>query len=440
MFREDALKQQISSVKAELAMVEQSLKDRASRGSVEAVAACEARLTALKQRDAKLLKDLQDLKGKVATESEAAQEQEQAEQKREHDISQLRQLFKEQQQLSADFKRHATGLASEQVAAKEIRLKLLHQAYVEDAKLPLLSPVENLQKLAEDMAAEVQGKKGKKPGDALKFAETLEVDFSGLSEEKRKAADGGPAAKQLEEEDCERLRSMERDLEQLQPNLRASKHLGEAEQQALAAEREAQRATKRIEDVKRSFHEIRSARRDRFMVCFNEVQNEIQEIYKRLTSTSAGRNEDGGRVFLDLEDLEEPWNAGIKFTAMPPGKRFTDITSLSGGEKTMAVMALLLATRVHQRPPFLVLDEVDAYLDHGNVQALASYLAGISCQAIVISQKDRFFTRGDGLVGVSKSAETDSSVVFSVDLARIRAARAGVAVALAPPIMARAGA
>eukprot|EP00930_Biecheleria_cincta_P002590 TRINITY_DN103598_c0_g1_i1.p1 TRINITY_DN103598_c0_g1~~TRINITY_DN103598_c0_g1_i1.p1 ORF type:complete len:1252 (-),score=375.66 TRINITY_DN103598_c0_g1_i1:383-4138(-) len=439
MFREDALKQQMNSVSAELAMVERSLKDRASRGTAEAVAACEARVTDLQQRDAELLKELHELEEKVAIESKAAREQERAEQKHEQEIVQIRHQFKEQQQRSAELKRHATGLASEQVAAQEMRLKLLQQAYLEDVKLPLISPVQSLRKLAEDMAAEVQGKRGKKPGDALQAAETLEVDFSGLSEEKRKAADGGPAAKVLQEECLEQLRAMERDLEQLQPNLRASKQLEDAEQQALAAEREAQRATKSIEDVKSSFHEIRSARRDRFMVCFHEVQKEIQEIYRILTSTSAGRNEDGGRVFLDLEDLEEPWNAGVKFTAMPPGKRFSDITLLSGGEKTMAVMALLLATRAYQKPPFLVLDEVDAYLDHGNVQALASYLAGISCQAIVISQKDRFFTRGDGLVGVSKSA--DSSVVFSVDLARIRAARAGSGAARLPaPTIAKAGA
>lgn len=440
MFQGDALKQLMKSVNAELAMVKKSFEDRASRGSAKAVAAYEATLTDLQLRDAELLKELQDLKEKVGMESEAAQEQEQAEQKQEQEIVQLRQLFRDQQQQSAELKRHATGLASEQMAAKEMRLKLLQQAYLEDVKLPLISPVDSLRKLAEDMAAEVQGKRGKKPGDALQAAEALEVDFSGLSEDKRKAADGGPAAKLLQEECYEQLRAMERDLEQLQPNLRASKQLEDAEQQALATEREAQRATKSIEDLKCTFHEIRSARRDRFMVCFHEVQKEIQEIYRILTSSSAGRNEDGGRVFLDLEDLEEPWNAGVKFTAMPPGKRFSDITLLSGGEKTMAVMALLLATRAYQKPPFLVLDEVDAYLDHGNVQALASYLAGINCQAIVISQKDRFFTRGDGLVGVSKSADTDSSVVFSVDLARIRAARAGLAAALPPPTMARAGA
>ncbi|CAE7394931.1 SMC1, partial [Symbiodinium natans] len=94
------------------------------------------------------------------------------------------------------------------------------------------------------------------------------------------------------------------------------------------------------------------------------------------------------------------------------------------GEKTVAAMALLFAMQSFQRPPFLILDEVDAYLDHSNVQALASYIASVDCQAIVISQKDRFFVHGEGLVGVSKDRARNASVVFTMDLTRIRRVRA----------------
>ncbi|CAJ1375295.1 unnamed protein product [Effrenium voratum] len=72
------------------------------------------------------------------------------------------------------------------------------------------------------------------------------------------------------------------------------------------------------------------------------------------------------------------------------------------------------------QPPFLVLDEIDAHLDHSNVQALANFISDLACQAIVISQKDRFFVHGEGLVGISKRKNT--SVVFTMDVARLRKA------------------
>ncbi|CAE7758359.1 psm1 [Symbiodinium necroappetens] len=163
-----------------------------------------------------------------------------------------------------------------------------------------------------------------------------------------------------------------------------------------------------------------------------ETCNTASGVCHRLTKATAAGFE-GGAAFLDLEDLEDPWNGGVKFTAMPPAKRFCDIALLSGGEKTVAAMALLFAMQSFQRPPFLILDEVDAYLDHSNVQALASYIASVDCQAIVISHKHRFFSHGEGLVGVSRHRERNASVVFTMDLERIR--RAGREQRAAPEVV-----
>mmetsp|Transcript_60856 Transcript_60856/g.183995 ORF Transcript_60856/g.183995 Transcript_60856/m.183995 type:complete len:131 (-) Transcript_60856:47-439(-) len=109
---------------------------------------------------------------------------------------------------------------------------------------------------------------------------------------------------------------------------------------------------------------------------------------------------------------------------MPPMKRFCDISLLSGGERALAAMALLFAVQAYQRPPFLVLDEVDAHLDAGNLQALAKYVEQSDCQMIVISLKDKFFSRSEGLVGVTKDRKADTSVVLTWDLAQFRQAQA----------------
>lgn len=58
----------------------------------------------------------------------------------------------------------------------------------------------------------------------------------------------------------------------------------------------------------------------------------------------------GGVAYLSLEDSEEPYNAGIKYHAMPPMKRFRDMEQLSGGEKTVAALALLFAIHRYSLP------------------------------------------------------------------------------------------
>jgi hypothetical protein len=73
----------------------------------------------------------------------------------------------------------------------------------------------------------------------------------------------------------------------------------------------------------------------------------------------------GGRR---LENQEEPFLHGVKFTAMPPTKRFRDMDQLSGGERTVAALGLLFAIHSFHPSPFFVLDEVDAALDNTNVE------------------------------------------------------------------------
>lgn len=76
---------------------------------------------------------------------------------------------------------------------------------------------------------------------------------------------------------------------------------------------------------------------------------------------------------------------------MPPMKRFRDMDQLSGGEKTMAALALLFAIHSYQPSPFFVLDEVDAALDNTNVGRIASWIrrySGDEVQFIVISLKN----------------------------------------------------
>ena len=93
-------------------------------------------------------------------------------------------------------------------------------------------------------------------------------------------------------------------------------------------------------------------------------------------------------------------------------KRFRDMEQLSGGEKTIAALALLFAIHSYQPAPFFVLDEVDAALDNTNVAKIATYIrahASAAFQFIVISLKGSLYERSNSLVGIYRDQDVNSS-------------------------------
>lgn len=104
---------------------------------------------------------------------------------------------------------------------------------------------------------------------------------------------------------------------------------------------------------------------------------------------------------------------------MPPMKRFRDMEQLSGGEKTVAALALLFAIHSYQPAPFFVLDEVDAALDNTNVAKVANYIrthASESFQFIVISLKGSLYEKGHSLVGIYRDQDVNSSRTLTLDV------------------------
>lgn len=134
-----------------------------------------------------------------------------------------------------------------------------------------------------------------------------------------------------------------------------------------------------------------------FMECFNIVADHIDPIYKMLA-----RNP-GAQASLLPTNPEEPYLEEIQFQCVAPGKRFQQMDSLSGGEKTIAALALLFATHSYNSAPFFVLDEIDAALDNTNIGKVAAFIreyAEDRAQVIVISLKEEFYSRADSLIGI----------------------------------------
>lgn len=163
------------------------------------------------------------------------------------------------------------------------------------------------------------------------------------------------------------------------------------------------------------------------------MEAKIDEIYKELTRSRTFPT--GGTAFLVAENSEEPYLDGIKYNAMPPLKRFREMEQLSGGEKTMAAIALLFSIQrffsfstlaadlgewrgSYQPSPFFVLDEIDAALDNANVGRLAKFLKKRSeeCQFIVISLKPNLYENAQGLVGIWRDQSVTGSRVLTLEV------------------------
>jgi structural maintenance of chromosome 1 len=112
-----------------------------------------------------------------------------------------------------------------------------------------------------------------------------------------------------------------------------------------------------------AFQKVKSQRAKRFNEAFHHIDEALKTIYTDMTKSS--KHPLGGNAYLSLDDTEEPYRGGLKFNAMPPMKRFRDMEQLSGGEKTVAALALLFAIHSFRPAPFFVMDEVDAALDNG---------------------------------------------------------------------------
>jgi structural maintenance of chromosome 1 len=199
--------------------------------------------------------------------------------------------------------------------------------------------------------------------------------------------------------------------------MKAIDRLNDVESKLAETERETDQARKESKTARERFADVRRRRCDMFNKAYNHISERIDQVYKDLTKGKAAPM--GGVAYLSLEDNEEPYLAGIKYHAMPPMKRFRDMEQLSGGEKTVAALALLFAIHSYQPAPFFVLDEVDAALDNTNVAKIAAYIktqASPAFQFVVISLKSSLYERGDSLVGIYRDQDINGSRTLTLDL------------------------
>ena len=151
--------------------------------------------------------------------------------------------------------------------------------------------------------------------------------------------------------------------------------------------------------------EIDKAMSMQFEQAFNEIGGYFQQIFSRLFG--------GGTAKILLNDTHNILTSGIDFLIQPPGKKAQSLTLLSGGERALTVIALLLAFLAYRPAPFCLVDEVDAALDEANVDRMARYLKNYSgdTQFIVITHRRKSMEAANTLQGVTMEEKGVSKLI-----------------------------
>jgi chromosome segregation protein len=178
-------------------------------------------------------------------------------------------------------------------------------------------------------------------------------------------------------------------------NLDALQELAELESRANDLQKQHNDLTTAQRSLQDIIAKINHDSRTIFTETFALIRSHFQDLFRKLFG--------GGMADVVLEDENDILECGIEITARPPGKELRSISLMSGGERTLAAIALLLAIFQAKPSPFCLLDEVDAALDEANNTRLAGVLREFlhQSQFIVITHKKRTMAAADVLYGIT---------------------------------------
>jgi chromosome segregation protein len=206
-----------------------------------------------------------------------------------------------------------------------------------------------------------------------------------------------------EDQEC---REMKQRLENMGPvNMMALEEYQETAQRHQFLETQRTDLIDSINNTQSTIKEIDEISRTKFDEAFVRINENF--------STTFGKLFGGGQAFMRLTDEENVADSGIDIVAQPPGKKLQNVLLLSGGEKALTALSLLIGIFLFQPSPFCVLDEVDAPLDETNVGRLADMLSGMAeeTQFVIVTHSKRMMVAADMIYGVTMQEPGVSKVV-----------------------------
>ncbi len=230
----------------------------------------------------------------------------------------------------------------------------------------------------------------------LKFLdETSRKDLNCPVEALATADEPVPEAAAIEEAEHAAVEARSR-IDSLGPvNAAAMEEFQEAHQRQEFLSTQRQDLIDSIRDIERAIQEIDQVSRQKFAEAFEAINANFRQTFQTLFGGGAGE--------MRLTDLENLNESGIEIVCSPPGKRLQNVLLLSGGEKALAAVALLIAIFRYQPSPFCIMDEVDAPLDEANIGRLSRLIQEMSTQTqfVMITHSKRTMEAAQALYGVT---------------------------------------
>jgi len=188
-------------------------------------------------------------------------------------------------------------------------------------------------------------------------------------------------------------------------NAQAMEEFQEASQRQEFLSAQRQDLLDSIRDTEKAITEIDQVSRQKFADAFEHINQNFREAFQTLFG--------GGTGEMRLTDETNLADSGIDIVASPPGKKLQNVLLLSGGEKALAAVALLMAIFRYQPSPFCILDEVDAPLDEANIERLTRLLREMSThtQFIIITHSKKTMEAAQAMYGVTMQEPGVSKLV-----------------------------
>ena len=158
--------------------------------------------------------------------------------------------------------------------------------------------------------------------------------------------------------------------------------------------------------------QLEDERKTRLMAVFNHVNNNFSRVYEILQPTGSGK--------LQMENPKNPFDGGLEMQCVPPGKsKNTRRSMLSGGEKSMAALALIFAIQDYEPSPFYYLDEVDQNLDPFNAERIATLcrMRSQRAQFLMVTLRKVSLTLADHHIGITHAGDGRSRLITDFDRA-----------------------
>jgi chromosome segregation protein len=257
-----------------------------------------------------------------------------------------------------------------------------------------------------DRRAELSTNLARLQSDMQHLAETclqeLSITSDVLLADTSIAAIGGEALAQEEET----YREMRTRLDNMGPvNMMALEEYKETAQRHEFLEVQRKDLLDSIENTQNTIKEIDEFSKQKFDEAFAKINENFQVAFRKLFG--------GGQGFMKLTDEENSIESGIDIVASPPGKKLQNVLLLSGGEKALTALSLLVGIFQYQPSPFCILDEVDAPLDESNVGRFTELVKEMSdrTQFILITHHKRTISTSPVLYGVTMQEPGVSKIV-----------------------------